>query len=429
MLMRPDRRVQAHRQPGAADRQELRVHRRRQRARSRRRVQRRLHRQPARSTTVASQPHPERKTVLIDANALLLTDIPVGERFTSRHPHARATRSTRKNSSFEAHSQHRRAVVVRRLRALLESARDAAAGAHANGRRRTRSRRSRRCRTRAACSSATLQLRQAARADAGAARRSAHRPLRDARSGTSRPTRKLHGQDALRQPLAPREEGSRRRALSEPKEPIVFWLDRNIPERYRAAVRDGILEWNKAFEKIGFKDAIVVKQQADDADFDTSDARHAIGALVSSPPTRGSRSARRHVDPRTGEILDADIGDPGGLVAHQPRRSSSSRCRRRMAGIRRATARAGLDGSFCTTPARRSPRSQFGLDLLDARGEIEPGQPRGGGVRHRLAQGGRDARGRPHARPAPQLPRVDGLPAGAALRPRVHRAERHLAAR
>ena len=64
-------------------------------------------------------------------------------------------------------------------------------------------------------------------------------------------------------------------AVSEPRKPIVFWLDRNIPEKYRDTVRAGILEWNKAFEKAGFKDALRVEQQADDADFETGDARHA----------------------------------------------------------------------------------------------------------------------------------------------------------
>jgi hypothetical protein len=60
-------------------------------------------------------------------------------------------------------------------------------------------------------------------------------------------------------------------ALSEPVKPITFWLDRNIPVKYRAAITAGVLEWNKAFEKIGFKNAIVVKVQPDDADFDTLD--------------------------------------------------------------------------------------------------------------------------------------------------------------
>lgn len=96
-------------------------------------------------------------------------------------------------------------------------------------------------------------------------------------------------------------------AMSEPVKPITFWLDKNISEKYRAAVRAGVLEWNAAFEKIGFKNAIVVQQQTDKDDFDTLDARHAsirwfVGADV------GFAIGPSRVDPRSGEILDADIG-------------------------------------------------------------------------------------------------------------------------
>lgn len=96
-------------------------------------------------------------------------------------------------------------------------------------------------------------------------------------------------------------------ALSEPKEPITYWLDKNIPVKYRKAVSDGVLEWNKAYERIGLKEAIVVKQQTDKDNFDTMDARHAsirwfVGADV------GFAIGPSHTDPRTGEILDADIG-------------------------------------------------------------------------------------------------------------------------
>ena len=95
--------------------------------------------------------------------------------------------------------------------------------------------------------------------------------------------------------------------LSEPVQPIVYWLDKNIPKKYRDAVAAGVLEWNKAFEKIGFKNAVQVRQQPDDADWDNMDAMHAsirwfTGADVGfaiGPSTK---------DPRTGEILDADIG-------------------------------------------------------------------------------------------------------------------------
>ena len=116
-------------------------------------------------------------------------------------------------------------------------------------------------------------------------------------------------------------------AMSEPKQPIVYWLDRNIPEKYRETVKAGILEWNKAFEKIGFKDALRVEVQPEDADFYTADTRHAsvrwvvrdeLGALAIGP---------RRVDPRTGEILDADIEIEEGWTRVPRRRKSSMRSR------------------------------------------------------------------------------------------------------
>jgi hypothetical protein len=96
-------------------------------------------------------------------------------------------------------------------------------------------------------------------------------------------------------------------ALSPPQTPVVYWLDKNIPEKYRQAVTDGVLEWNKAFEKIGFQGALQVQQQSAGDQFNTSDARHAsvrwfVGADV------GFAIGPSQADPRTGEILDADIG-------------------------------------------------------------------------------------------------------------------------
>ena len=48
---------------------------------------------------------------------------------------------------------------------------------------------------------------------------------------------------------------------SPPKRPIMFWIEKTVPRKYRAYVREGILEWNKAFEKVGFLDAIQCRDQ------------------------------------------------------------------------------------------------------------------------------------------------------------------------
>jgi Met-zincin/Domain of unknown function (DUF5117)/Domain of unknown function (DUF5118) len=96
-------------------------------------------------------------------------------------------------------------------------------------------------------------------------------------------------------------------ALSEPVQPIVYWMDKNIPAKYRESVKAGILEWNKAFEKIGFKDAIQAKQQPDDADWDNMDSTHASIRWFTGSDV-GFAIGPSNRDPRTGEILDADIG-------------------------------------------------------------------------------------------------------------------------
>ncbi len=96
-------------------------------------------------------------------------------------------------------------------------------------------------------------------------------------------------------------------ALSPPKQPIVFWLENTIPEKYRKAVADGVLMWNKAFERIGFKDALVVRQQPDDADWDPADVRYnTIRWFVSTDASFAIGPSR--VNPFTGQIYDADIG-------------------------------------------------------------------------------------------------------------------------
>jgi len=158
--------------------------------------------------------------------------------------------------------------------------------------------------------------------------------------------------------------------LSEPKQPIVFWLDRDIPVKYRQTIIDGVLEWNKAFEKIGFKDAIQAKVQPDDADFDTNDSRHAsIRWMTTARPQFGGIGPRQ-VDPRTGEILDADIGlDPVRLR------------NRRFQRVEQIPQPASLPGffqhpdQFCQLQEYAAQETGFALDLLEARGDIDPDGP------------------------------------------------------
>ncbi|RKX88444.1 MAG: hypothetical protein DRP58_00380 [Spirochaetes bacterium] len=94
--------------------------------------------------------------------------------------------------------------------------------------------------------------------------------------------------------------------ISKAKEPIVFWLENTIPEEFKPAVRAGVLEWNKAFEKIGIKDAIVVKEMPDDADWDPADARYNTICWIVQPGG-GYAVGPSHANPYTGQLYDADV--------------------------------------------------------------------------------------------------------------------------
>ncbi len=103
--------------------------------------------------------------------------------------------------------------------------------------------------------------------------------------------------------------------LSPPKEPIVFVIEDTVPIRWRRWVRAGIEDWNKAFEDIGYVDAIVVQQQTSTnefADVDPEDARYNFIRWIVSG--RGFAMGPSRVDPRTGQILDADIIIDDGLL-------------------------------------------------------------------------------------------------------------------
>src|SRR5579883_1160193 len=102
------------------------------------------------------------------------------------------------------------------------------------------------------------------------------------------------------------EKQNPKAAISPPKKPIVFWIDNAVPLEYRDAIKEGVLMWNKAFEKAGFKDAIQVYQMPDNAKWDPADIRyntirwiHTVDGYFAMGPSR--------VNPLTGEILNATI--------------------------------------------------------------------------------------------------------------------------
>jgi len=102
---------------------------------------------------------------------------------------------------------------------------------------------------------------------------------------------------------------------SPPKQPIIFWIERTVPREYRQYVREGILEWNKAFEKIGFLDAIQVRDQQSEDDFDPEDIRYNTFRWITT--SAGFAMGPSRTNPKTGEILDADIVFDEGMIRYR----------------------------------------------------------------------------------------------------------------
>jgi uncharacterized protein DUF4953/uncharacterized protein DUF5117 len=324
------------------------------------------------SATVASQAHPERKSILVEANPLFLADIAgtstqleatyrAPYSFDQRNSHFTQVRATADMATFSVNAHFAMPKVPAppqnptgrevALPSTLEDVRSMFLAYH--------------------YSLAKLpdEPMQARRADPRVGHfMTRHYEFTSDKSPFPRQYLVNRWRLEKKEPAAP---------LSEPVKPIVFWVDQNVPVEYRDTVKAGILEWNRAFERIGFKDAIRVEMQPEGADFDTADVRHASvrwyldtsdGALAIGPS---------RVDPRTGEILDADIAISQGWT-RLPRRLSGEQFPRPLPS---ADAHAGHahgsqdDLALCAYGDEAFQEASFAAGLLEARGELDPNGP------------------------------------------------------
>lgn len=142
--------------------------------------------------------------------------------------------------------------------------------------------------------------------------------------------------------------------LSPPKKPIVFWIENAVPLEYRDAIKAGVLMWNLAFEKAGFKDAIQVRQMPDNAKWDSADVRYNTIRWINTVDGFFALGPSR-VNPLTGEILDADILVDASFVRSlkqeyrtlvKPNQSQSQSLLSHLMG----------EGNLCTSGLRRQER-------------------------------------------------------------------------
>ena len=115
--------------------------------------------------------------------------------------------------------------------------------------------------------------------------------------------------DRWRLEIAPKDiEKFERGELVEPVKPIVYYIDRATPKKWRKYLKQGIEDWQVAFEAAGFKNAILAKDPPtleEDPEWSPEDVRYSVVRYLASPIPNANGP---HVsDPRSGEILESDI--------------------------------------------------------------------------------------------------------------------------
>lgn len=123
-------------------------------------------------------------------------------------------------------------------------------------------------------------------------------------SDSQQQTKTLHYINRWR--LEPTDEAAYLRGeLTTPKKPITFYLDRRIPANMRPYIRQGILDWNPAFERAGFRNAVRVLEMTDSMELEDDDMKYSVVTYAASE--KANAMGPCVTDPRSGEILEADI--------------------------------------------------------------------------------------------------------------------------
>lgn len=162
--------------------------------------------------------------------------------------------------------------------------------------------------------------------------------------------------------------------LSEPVEPITWWIENTTPHNLRPIIKKAGEKWNEIFESIGYKNAIVIKEQPDSAEWDAGDIQYNVIRWVSSPNPRFSGYGPSFVNPRTGQILGADITLEYTTLSQQLKGEKVFE----KAGLSLHESQGPLSGAenhqyagHCTFSTYAQAQNQFGQIALSAIGKSE----------------------------------------------------------
>ena len=150
-------------------------------------------------------------------------------------------------------------------------------------------------------------------------------------------------------------------------EPLVWWIENTTPLEYRDTIRDAALRWNEAFEQAGLPGIVEVRVQPDDADWDAGDMRYNVLRWTSSPTPPFGGYGPSFVNPRTGQILGADVMLEYSFLTNRMRYAETFD----VATARLAEAAASAEHGACTLGAQMQAQAMLGAAALRARGAGE----------------------------------------------------------
>jgi hypothetical protein len=168
-------------------------------------------------------------------------------------------------------------------------------------------------------------------------------------------------------------------AVSDPVQPIVYYIDRSVPHEYRQYVKEGIEAWNKAFETAGISNAIVAREAPADSTWSAEDLRYSTVRWTAAHQM-GYAIGPSQSDPRTGEILNADVlissSFVQGWLYEYQQIAGPAELRKRFEDMNRLRSELPADIAQRLCTAASGKQQQLGLQhaFLAAIGEVEPGE-------------------------------------------------------
>ena len=152
--------------------------------------------------------------------------------------------------------------------------------------------------------------------------------------------------------------------LSEPVEPITWWIENTTPVEFRDTIEKAALAWNQAFETAGFRNAVAVKIQPDDAEWDAGDLRYNVLRWTSSPQPPWGGYGPSMSNPRTGQIIGSDIMLEYVYMTNRIRLDELFGMGLSAGGSRRLSS----DDTYCDIASRLQSNNMVARAVMKARG-------------------------------------------------------------